>query len=174
MGGVEDSTGPILLCGHQCPSAPMDVPVLAQQTVTGPGTSTSSACSQSFQMAVGEPRVRLRVFGVGGPEGLITLEDSQLGLFCGDWRSNMVPQAMPLLGQYIHCFPLFEGAPRHRYRVLHASAEPRSLMLPKSVAVLPCHLGWRTLLKCNKTNHACLLHASSSKQFAAGTYHPGI
>lgn len=29
-------------------------------------------------------------------------------------------------------------------------------MLPKSVAVLPCHLGWRTLLKCNKTNHACL------------------
>jgi len=31
------------------------------------------------------------------------------------------------------------------------------LMLPKSVAVLPCHLGWRTLLKCNKTNHACLL-----------------
>jgi hypothetical protein len=24
------------------------------------------------------------------------------------------------------------------------------------VAVLPCHLGWRTLLKCNKTNHACL------------------
>jgi hypothetical protein len=29
-------------------------------------------------------------------------------------------------------------------------------MLPKSVAVLPCHLGWRTLLKCNKTNHACV------------------
>jgi hypothetical protein len=29
-------------------------------------------------------------------------------------------------------------------------------MLPRSVAVLPCHLGWRTLLKCNKTNHACL------------------
>ncbi len=29
-------------------------------------------------------------------------------------------------------------------------------MLPKSVAVLPCHLGWPTLLKCNKTNHACL------------------
>jgi hypothetical protein len=29
-------------------------------------------------------------------------------------------------------------------------------MLPKSVAVLPCQLGWRTLLKCNKTNHACL------------------
>ncbi len=28
-------------------------------------------------------------------------------------------------------------------------------MLPRSVAVLPCHLGWRTLLKCNKTNHAC-------------------
>jgi hypothetical protein len=27
-------------------------------------------------------------------------------------------------------------------------------MLPRSVAVLPCHLGWRTLLKCNKTNHA--------------------
>jgi hypothetical protein len=24
-------------------------------------------------------------------------------------------------------------------------------MLPRSVAVLPCHLGWRTLLKCNKT-----------------------
>jgi hypothetical protein len=33
--------------------------------------------------------------------------------------------------------------------------EPRSLMLPRSVAVLPCHLGWRTLLKCN-SNHACL------------------
>jgi hypothetical protein len=30
-------------------------------------------------------------------------------------------------------------------------------MLPRSVAVLPCHLGWRTLLKCNKTNHACLI-----------------
>ena len=29
-------------------------------------------------------------------------------------------------------------------------------MLPKSVAVLPCHLGWRTLLKCNKTNDACV------------------
>jgi hypothetical protein len=29
-------------------------------------------------------------------------------------------------------------------------------MLPRSVAVLPCHLEWRTLLKCNKTNHACL------------------
>jgi hypothetical protein len=29
-------------------------------------------------------------------------------------------------------------------------------MLSRSVAVLPCHLGWRTLLKCNKTNHACL------------------
>ncbi len=29
-------------------------------------------------------------------------------------------------------------------------------MLLRSVAVLPCHLGWRTLLKCNKTNHACL------------------
>jgi hypothetical protein len=28
-------------------------------------------------------------------------------------------------------------------------------MLPRSVAVLPCHLGWHTLLKCNKTNHAC-------------------
>ncbi len=26
-------------------------------------------------------------------------------------------------------------------------------MLPRSVAVRPCHLGWRTLLKCNKTNH---------------------
>ncbi len=29
-------------------------------------------------------------------------------------------------------------------------------MLPRSVAVLPFHLGWRSLLKCNKTNHACL------------------
>jgi hypothetical protein len=29
-------------------------------------------------------------------------------------------------------------------------------MLPRSIAVLPCHLGWRTLLKCDKTNHACL------------------
>jgi hypothetical protein len=28
-------------------------------------------------------------------------------------------------------------------------------MLPRSIAVLPCHLGWGTLLKCNKTNHAC-------------------
>jgi hypothetical protein len=27
-------------------------------------------------------------------------------------------------------------------------------MLPRSVAVLQCLLGWRTLLKCNKTNHA--------------------
>ncbi len=46
----------------------------------------------------------------------------------------------------------------HRKNTQHleVSAEPRSLMLPKSVAVLPCHLGWRTLLKCNKTNHACL------------------
>ena len=35
-------------------------------------------------------------------------------------------------------------------------ANPRSLMLPRSVAVPQCHLGWRTLLKCNKTNHACL------------------
>jgi hypothetical protein len=35
-------------------------------------------------------------------------------------------------------------------------AEPRSLMLPKSVVVLQCYLGWRTLLKCNKTNHSCL------------------
>jgi hypothetical protein len=34
-------------------------------------------------------------------------------------------------------------------------------MLPRSVAVLPCHLGWRTLLKCNKTNHACLVFAST-------------
>jgi hypothetical protein len=24
------------------------------------------------------------------------------------------------------------------------------------VCMYPCHLGWRTLLKCNKTNHACL------------------
>jgi hypothetical protein len=35
-------------------------------------------------------------------------------------------------------------------------AEPMSLMLSISVAVLQCHLGWRTLLRCNKTNHACL------------------
>ncbi len=29
-------------------------------------------------------------------------------------------------------------------------------MLPRSIAVLPCHLGWRTLLKCHKIKHACL------------------
>jgi hypothetical protein len=42
-------------------------------------------------------------------------------------------------------------------------------MLPKSVAVLPCHLGWRTLLKCNKTNHACL----STEGFIARFYNSG-
>jgi hypothetical protein len=35
-------------------------------------------------------------------------------------------------------------------------AEPKSPMLPTSVAVLQCHMGWCTLLKCNKTNHSCL------------------
>ncbi len=44
----------------------------------------------------------------------------------------------------------------YMYVCMYVCAEPRSLMLPRSVAVLPCHLGWRTLLKCNKTNHACL------------------
>ena len=29
-------------------------------------------------------------------------------------------------------------------------------MLPRSVAVLQCHLGWLTLLKCNKNIHAFL------------------
>ncbi len=50
---------------------------------------------------------------------------------------------------------------------LHVCDEPGSLMLPRSVAVLPCHLGWRTLLKCNKTNHACL-PACLTSTFAYG------
>jgi hypothetical protein len=38
-----------------------------------------------------------------------------------------------------------------------ALAQERVLRLAvRAICIGLCHLGWRTLLKCNKTNHACL------------------
>jgi hypothetical protein len=45
------------------------------------------------------------------------------------------------------------------------------------VVGLRCHLGWRTLLKCNKTNHACLAFAVRARvllAFLKSEHRPGL
>ncbi len=46
----------------------------------------------------------------------------------------------------------------------HASVTGQSSLMAMWLSSFPCHLGWRTLLKCNKTNHACLSSFHSCHQ----------
>ncbi len=85
--------------------------------------------------------------------------DALSGLLHHSWWSNCILSRMYLSPDLRKLVVLIVGTAEVQSKMCLEWSRKRMDVseIPRSVAVLPCHLGWRTLLKCNKTNHAILV-----------------